>query len=220
MAEILASTNKKSYTHNLLSMATVPFYQIAILQAFNEVSKAENIAAEAKCSGLTFALRRAWCYVEVIGFWVNIGQLMLYLLGQMKIGYGLYQALVALWSMITCSKDDKIQPDDDTLELQHRDNMKRIVAFTQDAINKLQEETDPWLTLCKFLRKHKEIVASISGMNSQELQGILSSADKNREEHLSSDQIVFKKQKHREKVRRLVSKILQEDLTEESAEVS
>lgn len=37
---------------------------------------------------------------------------------------------------------------------------------------------------------------------------------------MPAEKIVFKKQKHREKVRRLVSKILQENLTDESEEVS
>lgn len=63
-------------------MATVPLYQITILETFYECSIAEEIAAAKDCSGISFALKRAWCYIEVIGFWVNIFLLILYLLKQ------------------------------------------------------------------------------------------------------------------------------------------
>jgi hypothetical protein len=53
------------------------------------------------CSGLTFAQKRAWCYVEVIGFFVNIIQLMLYLVGGLKIPKGIGQLLYAIFDTIT-----------------------------------------------------------------------------------------------------------------------
>lgn len=100
--------NKKSFNHNILNMITVPVYQLSILQAFYEVSRTEDIAALVGCSGLTFAQRRAWCYVEVIGFFVNIIQLMLYLISGLKIPKGAGELLVAIFDTIilhfTCCK--------------------------------------------------------------------------------------------------------------------
>jgi RNA recognition motif-containing protein len=105
----MAAYNKKSFTHNILNMLTVPVYQLSILQAFYAVSKTEDIAASVNCSGLTFAQRRAWCYVEVIGFFVNIIQLMVYLIGNLKITKGIGQIFFAIYDFITlsCCKPSK-----------------------------------------------------------------------------------------------------------------
>lgn len=105
----MAAYNKKSFTHNILNMLTVPVYQLAILQAFYAVSKTEDIAASVNCSGLTFAQRRAWCYVEVIGFFVNIIQLMVYLFGNLKITKGIGEIVYAIIDSVTlcCCKSKK-----------------------------------------------------------------------------------------------------------------
>ena len=105
----MAAYNKKSFTHNILNMLTVPVYQLAILQAFYAVSKTEDIAASVNCAGLTFAQRRAWCYVEVIGFFVNIIQLMVYLIGNLKFTKGIGQIFYAIYDFITlsCCKPSK-----------------------------------------------------------------------------------------------------------------
>lgn len=102
----MVEQDKKSFLHNILNMVTVPVYQLAILQAFYSVSKTEDIAASVNCSGLTFAQRRAWCYVEVVGFAVNIIQLMVYLIGNLKVTKGVWDILVAIYQSIihSCCK--------------------------------------------------------------------------------------------------------------------
>ena len=59
---------------------TVPAYQIVILIAYSKICQIEDFAKLSKCTGMDFKLKRAWLYVEVMGFFVNMLQLMLYLL--------------------------------------------------------------------------------------------------------------------------------------------
>ena len=80
----ITSNNKKSFFHNLILVITIPFYQCAIFQAYHEICSVEREFAALNCSGLTIAQRRAWVYIEICAFMVNIFQLMLSLCYKLK----------------------------------------------------------------------------------------------------------------------------------------
>ena len=84
VAQYISSKNKKVYIHNLLMVATLPYYQLVIFNAYYNCCQHEAIAAQFNCSQITFALRRAWLYVELGAFLVNILQMMIGLCKKLK----------------------------------------------------------------------------------------------------------------------------------------
>lgn len=75
LTQILAACTRSSYFHNFLRMASVPVYQFALFKAYYEVVKLEEYALARSCTGITFAQRRAWIYIELGAFIVNLSQL-------------------------------------------------------------------------------------------------------------------------------------------------
>ena len=57
---------------------------LGIFKAYHEISKMEILAKEARCTGYSFAHRRAWLYFEVGAFLINIILLMLVQMKQLK----------------------------------------------------------------------------------------------------------------------------------------
>jgi len=78
---LLQRSCKRSYFHNILTLFTVPYYQLIVLKSYSEVIKVEKIAEAINCLGLSFKYRRVWMYIEVCAFFVNMFQLMLYTVG-------------------------------------------------------------------------------------------------------------------------------------------
>ena len=76
LAQCIPARTKKVYIHNLLMVATLPIYQLTIFEAYYECCQHEAIAAQFNCSQITFSLRKAWIYVELGAFLVNILQMM------------------------------------------------------------------------------------------------------------------------------------------------
>jgi len=76
-AQYVSAKTKKVYVHNLLMVCSLPIYQLAIYKAYYEICQHEAIAAEFNCSQITFAFRRAWIYIELGAFLVNIIQMMI-----------------------------------------------------------------------------------------------------------------------------------------------
>lgn len=64
----------------MLTLITVPMYQLTILLTYYETCKLEELAALVNCIGMSFKTRRSWMYVEVLGFFVNMAVLMAFAL--------------------------------------------------------------------------------------------------------------------------------------------
>jgi hypothetical protein len=133
---------KQSYMHNFITIGMVPYYQITIMQAFYSVSRVENVAAEAKCSGMYFARTRAWCYIEVIGFFVNLVQLMIFLLGNYTGCRNIFSCLDEQneEESAESKEDDKLKKAN---ELKKNGNIHRIMDFTHNALNIVMERFKP-----------------------------------------------------------------------------
>lgn len=109
-----------SHLHNLMTLITVPVYQLTILLAYSEACKVEELAALVKCSGMSFSTRRSWMYVEILGFFVNMAVLMFFSLSHLcrkKIGPGLQNLFVKCCRrkkiMKRVKKDEESKPDVD-----------------------------------------------------------------------------------------------------------
>lgn len=76
--------NKNSYIHNLIMMCTVPAYQFVIFKAYYEIVLVEKLALQLRCTGFSFVKRRAWIYIEICAFAVNIIQLVYCLFKTLK----------------------------------------------------------------------------------------------------------------------------------------
>ena len=72
ISAFVEANDKTSHFHSILNMTTVPLYQFIILKAYSELRTIEDLAAATKCGGVSFAQRRMWIYVEILGFWVNL----------------------------------------------------------------------------------------------------------------------------------------------------
>lgn len=73
---IWSQNDKSCHFHNILTVLTIPLYQLTILQGYYQIGKVEELAHLVGCSGTDFKIRRAWLYIEVCGFFVNMFQLM------------------------------------------------------------------------------------------------------------------------------------------------
>lgn len=72
MTLVIAAFQRSSYIHNLPRMFTVPLYQASLFRAYYEVCRVEELATERRCTGISFAHRRAWLYIEISAFIINI----------------------------------------------------------------------------------------------------------------------------------------------------
>ena len=89
----------------MLNITTVPIYQFVILQAFSELVTTENLTQAVNCNGVAFANKHKWIYAELLGFWVNLLLLMLYLFMQLDILEGTQRILACCFK--DCKKDDQ-----------------------------------------------------------------------------------------------------------------
>ena len=88
LIKLCKSFNKNSYLPNIVLVPIVPMYAFVIFQAYYKICKLERIAVREDCNGLTFILKRAWIYIEISAFMINIFQLMLSLCARLKPGGG------------------------------------------------------------------------------------------------------------------------------------
>lgn len=109
-----SSRSKKSHIHNVFNICTVPVYQITILQSYYELATTEELASAMDCGGVSFAQRRYWIYVEILGFFVNMLQLVLFLFNQMDAIKGILRVCLAYYRCCTCTV--RVQSDSSSEE--------------------------------------------------------------------------------------------------------
>lgn len=63
-------------------VSTIPVYILGVLQGYNQLINGENVTKRNKCTGVSYARKRAWIYIEIIAFVVNSILLCLYLIEQ------------------------------------------------------------------------------------------------------------------------------------------
>lgn len=73
----------QSYIYVVLLITTVPVYQFIIMRAYFFLRKIEVLSTDVNCNGVAYATKHRWIYVEILGFWGNLVQLMIGLLGQL-----------------------------------------------------------------------------------------------------------------------------------------
>lgn len=95
ISKAIAAYTKKTFIHNLLIMATVPAYQFGVFKTYYEVTLQERLATELECTGIPWSQRRAWLYIEISAFAVNIVQFMV----------GLAKAIKPCGGGMCCSND-------------------------------------------------------------------------------------------------------------------
>lgn len=135
ISKIVSAQNRNSYIQNFLMMITVPLYQVSIFKAFYDVTMTDNLGQELQCTGISFSLRRSWVQLEICAFVVNIVQLSLSMVKQLKpCGGG------------TCCAEKIEDILDETYEDEMEETIREVEAVVQ------------WIRMDGRLEQHEEAV--------------------------------------------------------------